>query len=115
MRPQLRSFAALLVLALSTPVAFAQAGQPAQGSYECWNFNRPRLALNFTLEGGGRYHDFENKKGSYKYDAAARRLSFKGGALDGQSVLYETPKGKPKASFRNAQGNEIAFCERAGR
>ena len=110
MKPKLRCIA-LSLLALAAPTAFAESAQPASGSYECWSSNRANMGLNFTLESGGRYLDSERKKGSYKYDAASKKISFKGGALDGQSVLYETPKGKPKVSFRNAHNNEIAFCE----
>jgi hypothetical protein len=92
-----------------------KSGQPANGAYECWNFTSPRMGLNFTLQGGGRYLDTENKSGSYSFDAASGKLAFKGGALDGQTPIYEAGKGKPKVSFRNAQGREIAFCEHAGR
>ena len=90
-------------------------GKLMTGRYECWNFSRPQLTLAFTLEDGGRYKDYENKSGSYAYDAASGKLSFRGGALDGQSPVYDTPKGTPKVSYRNAQGSEIAFCELASR
>lgn len=90
-------------------------GKLMPGRYECWNFTSPRLTLAFTLEDGGRYKDYENKSGSYAYDAASGKLSFKGAALDGQSPVYDTPGGRPKVSYRNAQGNEIAFCELASR
>lgn len=123
MKPHLRSLVALAAFALAMPLAQAKpaaekahpGGKLVPGSYECWNFNRPQLMLNFKLQDGGRYRDYENKGGSYTYDAASGKLAFKGGALDGQSTVYEISRGKPKASFRNAHGNEIAFCEPASR
>lgn len=93
--------------------AAGAASGAKNGSYECWFFTSPRPGLNFTLQGGGRYLDSEKKAGSYTNDAG--KLSFKGGALDGQSAVYHEPRGKPTVSFRNSQSREIAFCELAPR
>jgi hypothetical protein len=97
------------------PPAQTATGRPAAGSYECWHFSSARMGLNFTLEDRGRYLDAGKKSGTYAFDAASHKVAFKGGALDGQAPVYEVVQGRPKVSFRNAQGNEIAFCELAGR
>lgn len=86
-------------------------GSPKNGSYECWHFSSPRMGLNFTLQGGGRYLDTDKKAGTYTQSGG--KVAFKGGALDGESGVYHEPGGKPTVSFRNNQGREIAFCELA--
>ena len=93
------------------------AGTAAQtgvmpGSYECWFFSQPRPGLNFEIKEGGRYVDVEGVAGTYSYDAATGQIAFRGGALDEQKAAYPN-KPTPTVSFRNAQGREIAFCERA--
>jgi hypothetical protein len=97
-----------------TPKA-SGGGALVTGAYECWNFTSPRMGLNFTLQRGGRYVDTESKSGTYAFDTSSGRIAFKGGALDGQTPVYDATKAKPKVSFRNDQGREIAFCEPAGR
>ena len=99
-------FAVALLLCTN---AFAQSSV-AIGSYECWYFSRPQSGLNFKLIGGGQYIDVEGKKGNVSL--AGNQLTFRGGALDGETPLYEVRKGHPTVSFRR-RGSEAAFCELA--
>ena len=109
----LRVAAALSPLPLAgwTGPAAAQTGDIAQGAYECWAFNRPRLTFNFTITGRGRYKDFEDKPGTYGFDPGSRRITFRGGDLDGQQPIYEVRKSIPTVSFVSERGVEAAFCE----
>ena len=94
--------------------------QVATGSYECWANGAARMLLNFTIRNGTQYSDSDEKSGTYAYDPASGRITFKGGLLDGampngfQSIYHE-PKGRPTVSFRSPRGAEAAFCEKAGR
>ncbi len=62
----------------------------APGSYECWANGRPRLMLNFTIQGNGRYLDPEGKNGAFHFNPATTRIS-----------------------FRNGEGYEVSYCERS--
>ena len=92
--------------------AQAQSGPPA-GRYECWFNGRPVLILNFTLLGGGRYADVDNKPGSYSYDAGSRVLRFSGGSLDGQRGVFH-PGRTPAVYFIGPSGTENENCDFAG-
>ena len=92
-------------------------GTMSLGSYECWAFGQPRLLMNFTVLGGGKYVDSEKKTGTYRVDPANQHVTFHGGVLDGVLpagfyAVYHLSQGRPAVSFRNAQGNEAQYCEK---
>lgn len=109
-------------LVLGCVAAVAQAARPAvvaPGSYECWAHGQARMLLNFKVTGKNTYAG-ESSKGSFTYDSASGKLTFKGGHLDGImpkgfTTVYHEKNGKPTVSFRGASGSEASFCERAGK
>jgi hypothetical protein len=93
------------------------AGTVAPGAYECWSSNRANLTLNFTVTGASKYTGYNGSAGSFTYDAASTRITFKGGSLDGVMptgfyAIYYAPGGRPTVSFRSASGSEAAFCQK---
>jgi len=109
-------------LALGCGVAAAQAAKPAvvaTGSYECWAHGQARMLLNFKVTGKSTYTG-ESDKGSFTYDSASGKVTFKGGHLDGVmpkgfTTVYHEKNGKPTVSFRGTSGSEASFCERVGK
>ena len=85
------------------------------GAYECWAFNRPRLLLNFTVTGSGKYTASDGSKSTFNYDAATGQVSFNGYLKDsmpaGYTTVYHEPKGMATVSFRSARAVEVSFCE----
>jgi hypothetical protein len=112
----------ILIVFCVSALAHAQtASKPprvATGSYECWANGAARMLLNFTIRNASQYTDSDEKLGTYTYDPASGRITFKGGLLDGampngfQSIYHE-PNRKPTVSFRSPRGAEAAFCEKA--
>jgi hypothetical protein len=101
----------------AAPAAATGSGGIALGAYECWANGQARLLMNFTALAGGKYTDSENKTGAYRVDPTSQRITFKGGMLDGVLpagfyAVYHLSQGVPAVSFRNAQGNEVSYCER---
>ncbi len=107
-------------LVLGCAAVDAQAAKPAvvaTGSYECWAHGQARMLLNFKVTGKDTYAG-ESSKGSFTYDSASGKVTFKGGHLDGMmpkgfTTIYHEPHGKPTVSFRGPSGGEASFCERA--
>jgi len=98
----------------------AQAGGGAsvpQGVYQCWSSGRANFMLNFSITGDHAYSGANGRTGSFAFDAASERISFKGGSLDGALPqgfysIYHAPQGRPTVSFRNSSGDEVAFCQK---
>ncbi len=83
------------------------------GDYECWAFSSARMLQNFSILDGRRYRDSEDKTYGYHLEGGGT-LVFEGGVLSDlgpYQVHYHVPNGRPTASFRNAQGTEVSFCE----
>lgn len=92
------------------------AGGVAQGRYECWGNGQARLLLNFTALSSSQYTGSDGKPGTYSYDPATTRITFKTGALAGAMpagfyAVYYAPQGRPTVSFRNPSGSEASFCQ----
>lgn len=99
--------------AAAAAAAPANAGAVRAGDYECWAFSSARMLQNFSILDGRRYRDSEGNTYGYHLDAGGR-LVFEGGVLSDlgpYQVHYNVPQGRPTASFRNAQGTEVSFCE----
>jgi hypothetical protein len=99
----------------------AQAGNGGgavrQGVYECWSSNRANMTLNFSIGAGNHYAGYNGSPGTFSFDTASQRITFKGGTLDGVMSqgfysIYYAPQGRPTVSFRDAGGSEVAFCQR---
>src|ERR1019366_860261 len=54
-----------------------------QGDYQCWSSGRANLTLNFSVGAPGRYTGYNASAGSFSFDTASQRITFKGGSLDG--------------------------------
>jgi hypothetical protein len=97
----------LLILGLPG-VARAQA--VANGSYECWYGTSPRMGMNFSIEGSGRYKDSDGKAGSY--DVAGDMVAFRGGVLDGQRGRFKAGN-PPTVMILGPSGAEVETCRLA--
>jgi hypothetical protein len=101
---------------VQTPVQGA-GGAVAQGVYECWSSGQANFMLNFSITGAHQYSGANGGSGSFAFDAASKRIAFKGGSLEGAMpagfyTIYYAPQGRPTVSFRNPSGNEAAFCQK---
>jgi hypothetical protein len=90
----------------------------AQGNYQCWANGQARMLLNFSIKSATEYAGSNGKAGSYAYDGASGKITFKGGSLDGAmpegyTNIYHEPKGRPTVSFRSPRGAEASFCQLA--
>lgn len=111
---------ARMMLAAASFSAFgagtAAAGM-AEGEYECWYFNQPRLGLNFAVTGPTTYtHTMDGKPGEYELNG--KTLTWKSGPMqgsmpDGFTTIYEVRGGTPTVAFMSGRGAEAAFCEKA--
>lgn len=103
-------------LAQAPKAAAAKPAAVAQGAYECWAFNQPRMGLNFRVTGAGKYRASDGSSGTFKYDAATSRVAFTGYMSDvlpkGFYFEYHERQGKPTVSAMSPRGSEASFCER---
>ncbi len=94
----------------------AGSGGVAPGRYECWANGQARLLLNFTARSSSQYTGSDGKPGTYSYDPATTRVTFKTGSLAGAMPegfygIYYAPQGRPTVSFRSPRGSEASFCQ----
>jgi hypothetical protein len=99
------------------PSALGAGGAVAQGTYECWSSGQANFMLNFSVTGAHQYSGANGRGGSFAFDASSQRITFKDGSLagampEGFYSIYYAPQGRPTVSFRNASGNEAAFCQK---
>jgi len=85
------------------------------GPYRCWSFSSPRLLLNFTVLGPGRYRASDGSTGTFGMSGGTVRFTgFLANAVPaGWTVAAESRGGIPTVSFRSARNSEAAFCQRA--
>ena len=93
------------------------AGSVSVGAYECWGNGEARPLLNFTIRDASHYAGTDGKAGTFVFDAATTRITFKGGSLDGVLptgffTTYHLAQGRPTVSFMSPSGNEAQFCEK---
>ena len=103
----------------SGPIASAgpqRSGGLVEGPYTCWSNGQSRPLLNFTIRGSGQYVGADGSAGTFTFDPASSRVTFKGGPLGdlghGFSTIYYEPQGRPTVSIRGASGAEAAFCQK---
>ena len=62
------------------------------GEYAVYQMNGGSFAYQyrFTLQSGGKYHEYDDDWGTYTYDAATKVLVFKTGPMEGYVGLYYT-------------------------
>lgn len=106
-----------VLVVTSASAQTTREGPIAAGSYECWAFNSPRMNLNFTVTGPGRYTGADGAPGVFSYDQGNGLISITSGSLagampDGFTVVYEVRAGKPTVSFVSGRGAEASFCEK---
>ena len=105
-----------LLLAAAPDEPAAPPAAVATGPYECWAFKAPRLTLNFTVTGPGKYRDADGGDGTYRYDPATGAIEFTGYLGDALpekfTSKYHEPKGRPTVSFRGPGGSEASYCEK---
>jgi hypothetical protein len=99
-----------------TQAASGGSGALATGSYECWANGQARMLLNFSIRSSSQYIGSDGQPGTYSYDPASTRVTFKTGALNGVMpagfyAIYHAPQGRQTVSFRSASGNEASFCQ----
>lgn len=90
----------------------------AVGGYECWANGQARMLMNFTIRDASRYTGSDGATGTFSFDAATTRITFKGGALDGVMpagfyAIYHSVQGRSKVSFMGPGGAEATFCDRS--
>jgi len=73
------------------PPAPRKAANVAPGRYECYTMSSGRLyaamSENFAILGNGAYRDVAGHHGTYAFNAG--RITFHGGALNGQRAVYK--------------------------
>lgn len=116
MKPSLHVMLAVLLVPISA-CADNKAGGLPTGAYECWANGEARLNMNFTVKDGGSYAGPDGDAGTYSLDDSTKKLTFKGGSLDGampDGFFAEYKAGEPPTvSFVSGRGSEAAFCQRA--
>lgn len=96
----------------------AQAGM-AEGVYECWAFQSPRMGLNLTVTGSSTYIETDGGAAG-EYALNGKDITWLSGHLhgampDGFKTIYEVRQGKPTISFiGEVSQSEAAFCEHVG-
>jgi hypothetical protein len=89
----------------------------AAGPYECWANGQARTRMNFTVRDGSHYAGSYEGTGTFSFDAATTRITFKGGSLDGVMpdgwyAIYHAVRGRPTISFVSEAGAAATFCEK---
>jgi hypothetical protein len=89
----------------------------AAGPYECWANGQARARMNFTVRDGSHYAGSYEGTGTFSFDAATTRITFKGGSLDGVMpdgwyAIYHAVRGRPTISFVSEAGAAATFCEK---
>ena len=99
------------------PSARSTAGV-AVGAYECWANGQARMLMNFTIRDASHYAGSDGSAGTFSFDAATTRITFKGGSLDGVMpdgfyAIYHSVQGRSKVSFMGPGGAEATFCDKS--